>query len=116
MFKAWCKHQYGNKTLQHRIFWNTKTREWQTGDKKKPESIKMDMMSYRQFCFMAPNKKHDPMEEPDSGVEKEQEATIQKLKERLLYWADEIEDDSGRDFGKDFERAIEEMRYTAEQL
>jgi hypothetical protein len=46
---------------------------------------------------------------------REQEATIQTLKSRLIYWADQIEEDGDYSLGDAF-RALREMRQTASEL
>lgn len=46
----------------------------------------------------------------------EQEATIQDIKARLPYWADELEAYRYDADSKNFEYRISEMRRTAEQL
>jgi hypothetical protein len=46
----------------------------------------------------------------------EQEATIQKLRTRLLTWADDLERDGEWPVGGDASRAVLEMRQTAEEL
>lgn len=61
MFSAWCKHQYGRKGFQHRIYWNTKDREWQTRERR--PVLDLDLKPTRQTCFLSPNFKHDPYEE-----------------------------------------------------
>jgi hypothetical protein len=53
------------------------------------------------------------MDDPSSIVA-EQEATIQRIKERLLMWADILEERCSVD--PDAERALREMRETAKQL
>ena len=52
----------------------------------------------------------------DADIIREQEATIQELKSRLPYWADQLEYHRDNDDSKEFEQAIAEMRRTAEQL
>lgn len=51
----------------------------------------------------------------DSDIADEQELTIQKLKERLIYWADILEE-LITTISPDARRAIDEMRSTADDL